>query len=170
MNYKQVIVMRKDLGMRKGKIAAQAAHACLKVFFDQHSVDDVILPNYKKVSFNIRNDIYNEWISKIFTKVCVSVKSEEELLDIYNKAHKSNLLCSLIKDSGLTEFKATLCSECDGAIFKLGHTNNCGYPLCECGDKAVPGIKISVPTYTCCAIGPDLEDRINSITAHLPLL
>ena len=29
---KQVIVMRKDLNMRKGKIAAQAAHASIKVF------------------------------------------------------------------------------------------------------------------------------------------
>jgi len=32
---KQVIVVRKDLNMRKGKIAAQASHASLKVFFDR---------------------------------------------------------------------------------------------------------------------------------------
>ena len=28
---KQIIVMRKDLNMRKGKIAAQASHACVSV-------------------------------------------------------------------------------------------------------------------------------------------
>ena len=28
---KQVIIIRKDLGMRKGKVAAQAAHASMKV-------------------------------------------------------------------------------------------------------------------------------------------
>ena len=38
---KQVIVMRKDLGMRKGKMIAQGAHASLKVLTDRRrSVDD----------------------------------------------------------------------------------------------------------------------------------
>ena len=36
---KQVIVVRKDLNMRKGKIAAQAAHASMKVFMDNASFD-----------------------------------------------------------------------------------------------------------------------------------
>ena len=34
MEPKQVIVMRKDLNMRKGKMIAQGAHASMKVFFD----------------------------------------------------------------------------------------------------------------------------------------
>lgn len=34
-NVKQVLVMRKDLNCRKGKIASQCAHASLKVFFDK---------------------------------------------------------------------------------------------------------------------------------------
>ena len=32
---KQVIIFRRDLNMRKGKIAAQVAHASMKVFFDR---------------------------------------------------------------------------------------------------------------------------------------
>lgn len=32
---KQVIVLRKELNMQKGKIATQVAHASMKVFFDR---------------------------------------------------------------------------------------------------------------------------------------
>ena len=39
-----------------------------------------------------------------FTKICVSVDSEEELLEIYNKARSLKLNTSLITDAGLTEF------------------------------------------------------------------
>ena len=37
---KQVIVMRKDLGMRKGKMIAQGAHASMKVLLQAGSLDD----------------------------------------------------------------------------------------------------------------------------------
>jgi len=36
--------------------------------------------------------------------VCVSVDSEEELVDVYNKAKTAGLICSIIQDAGLTEF------------------------------------------------------------------
>lgn len=39
MDAKQVIVMRKDLNMRKGKMIAQGAHASLKVFLDRGGLD-----------------------------------------------------------------------------------------------------------------------------------
>ena len=32
---KQIIIMRTDLNMRKGKLATQVAHASMKVFFDR---------------------------------------------------------------------------------------------------------------------------------------
>lgn len=35
MDAKQVIVMRKDLGMRKGKMIAQGAHAAMKALLDR---------------------------------------------------------------------------------------------------------------------------------------
>lgn len=103
MEIKQVIIIRKDLNMRKGKIAAQASHASMKVFFDK-----------LKTLFYSNGASYNEiyltpeetnWVQGIFTKIVVSVNSEQELLDIYNKAKESNMLCSLIQDCGLTEFK-----------------------------------------------------------------
>lgn len=167
MNYKQVIVMRKDLGMRKGKIAAQAAHASMKVFMDGHSYEEAYIPGYKKVSFVVKDDIYDEWVSGIFTKICVSVSSEEQLLNVYKEARNSKVLCSLIEDCGLTEFKATICNECKGAVPKLGYVGN--HSICRCVVPK-PGEKVSVPTYTCCAVGPDNEDAINKITGKLPLL
>ncbi len=100
---KQVIVVRKDLNMRKGKIAAQVAHASMAVLLDAM--------NRQVRDYEIRltatfphNSALCQWLLGKFTKICVSVDSEQELLDIYKQAQDNNLLCSLIQDAGLTEF------------------------------------------------------------------
>ena len=41
MNYKQAIVIRIDLGMSKGKTAAQAAHASLEAVMKTISTDKI---------------------------------------------------------------------------------------------------------------------------------
>ena len=46
----------------------------------------------------------DQWINGLFTKVCVGVDSEEELLAIYEKAKEEDIPCALIQDAGLTEF------------------------------------------------------------------
>jgi len=84
---KQVIVLRKDLNMRKGKMVAQGAHASLSA--------------YLKASKTERD----EWSKTGQTKICVSVESEEELLKIFHQAEDAFLPCALITDSGRTEFK-----------------------------------------------------------------
>lgn len=92
-----VLVIRKDLKMRKGKMIAQANHAFKKVFFDRGSITRGIMhiPLEKAME---------EWINGIFTTICVSVNSEAELLEIYDEAKIEGLPCSLIQDCGLTEF------------------------------------------------------------------
>ncbi len=101
-NVKQVIVMRKDLNMRKGKMIAQGAHASLKVFFDKmKDIQSNMNSNYKTIGFT---DEEIEWIDGAFTKICVSVNSEQELIDIYAAAKTAQLNVALIEDSGLTEF------------------------------------------------------------------
>lgn len=96
---KQVIVVRKDLNMRKGKIAAQSAHASLGAILNYNvsTETDTVLLNlsYKPVQ---------EWLKGRFTKICVSVDSEEELLAIYNLALRNGVNVKLIQDAGLTEF------------------------------------------------------------------
>ena len=97
---KQMLVLRKDLNMRKGKMIAQGAHASMAAilnWMDQgHGHGHAILSPDDRVKI---------WLSSPFTKICVSVDSEEELLDIYQKALNASMLCSLIKDDGTTEFK-----------------------------------------------------------------
>jgi peptidyl-tRNA hydrolase, PTH2 family len=102
---KQVIIIRKDLHMRKGKMCAQAAHASMAAVLNQFK-------RYKDPShrtelwdLNISSDTpLARWLSEKFTKICVYVTSEEELLSVYQKAQEAKIICSLITDAGLTEF------------------------------------------------------------------
>ena len=100
--HKQVLVIRKDLNMRKGKIAAQAAHASMKAILDQSYIQ-VNETNLNTLVIPLTANI-ESWLTGLFTKICVSVNSEEELVNIYNQAKSANICCSLIKDVGLTEF------------------------------------------------------------------
>lgn len=99
--HKQVIVIRKDLNMRKGKIAAQAAHASMKALLDLGKVSGS--GDKKCISIPLTADI-EPWVTGNFKKVCVSVDSEKELLDIFRLSKKKGIVCSLIQDAGLTEF------------------------------------------------------------------
>lgn len=93
LNVKQCIVVRKDLNMRKGKLAAQVAHASGKILLD--NIDLVSNPK----------GVMKKWFGSGFTKIVVGCDSEEELLNIYKKAQEENIFCSLIMDAGRTEFK-----------------------------------------------------------------
>lgn len=92
---KQIIVMRKDLNMRKGKMIAQGAHASMKVLLDT-------MTRNPDAPFPLALE---EWLKGRFTKICVSVNSQEELEAVYEKAYDAGILCAIIEDSGLTEFK-----------------------------------------------------------------
>jgi len=86
MGTKQAIVVRTDLKMRRGKIAAQAAHASVLAM--------------KKIS----TAGYNAWISSGMKKIVLRVNGKKELLDLYTKA-KRTLPTALVKDAGLTQVK-----------------------------------------------------------------
>ena len=116
---KQVIVIRKDLHMRLGKSCSQAAHASMKVLIDLMTEET----KYRQTSYDIEDfktleisSYYSpelfEWLDGKFTKIVVSVNSEEELMDVYNKAKEHDLLCSLIEDEGNTEFHGVKTKTC----------------------------------------------------------
>lgn len=107
---KMMIVMRRDLKMRKGKIAAQAGHAC---------IDAVLIALSKEGrmnDFEMTSDGFNlkptdkpasplsDWFLYGCAKVCVYVDSEEELLTIAQKADEKGIIASVITDAGMTEF------------------------------------------------------------------
>jgi PTH2 family peptidyl-tRNA hydrolase len=115
MSIKQVIVMRKDLNMRKGKMVSQGAHSSLKVFFDMNMTktikDGSTVYNIHLPDGSIGEDI-TSWIEGIFTKITCSVSSEEDLLNVYRKAFERGLPCALVQDVGKTEFKGVLTYTC----------------------------------------------------------
>lgn len=98
---KMVIVMRDDLNMRKGKMIAQGSHACLSLAL--------------KAAGN-RGSAYwmmfNRWESRLGKKICVRVKSEEHLFNIYSKALLAGLPVHLQVDVGLTEFRGVPTATC----------------------------------------------------------
>lgn len=96
---KQIIIIRKDLNMRKGKMVAQGAHASMKALLDVFEYGDKSM----RLNYEDLEDV-RDWLDGRFTKICVSVNSEEELVNIYEQAKAKGLICSLITDAGLTEF------------------------------------------------------------------
>lgn len=103
---KQVIVIRKDLKMRRGKEIAQGSHASIAFLTRklQRYVKDVTREEGELHFEDYVSPVEWDWINGIFAKVCVRVNSEEELLEIEKKAKEAGLECHLITDSGLTEF------------------------------------------------------------------
>lgn len=95
--HKQVIVLRKDLNMRKGKMVAQGAHASMAAILQLSHRDEnrLVIPLDERVE---------PWLCGRFTKICVSVNSEAELLAVHEKARAAGVLTSLVLDAGLTEF------------------------------------------------------------------
>jgi PTH2 family peptidyl-tRNA hydrolase len=85
---KQVIVIRKDLKMRRGKEIAQGSHA---------SMAFLLKGDFKRTELT-------EWLETGQTKVCLQVHSEEELLELDKKAKEMGLTSNIITDAGRTEF------------------------------------------------------------------
>ena len=109
---KQVIIIRKDLKMRRGKEIAQGCHASMKIFFDR--MEQLIWNddpwNYEYI---LRaNEELAEWKEGAFTKICLKVNSEEELLEIVRKAGEADIPVALIEDSGKTEFNGIPTKTC----------------------------------------------------------
>ncbi len=89
MAFKQVLVLRKDLNMRKGKMIAQGAHA------SQWALE---------MAKAYRPDWVSEWEQNACTKIAVSVHSESALLELESALRDAGLPCALVQDLGHTEF------------------------------------------------------------------
>lgn len=109
-NTKMIIVMRRDLKMRKGKIAAQAGHAAIEAALTalkkENRFDDLELgPDGLFLRKTDRPETpLSEWFNSGQAKICVYVDSEEELTAIAKKAEEMQISASVITDAGATEF------------------------------------------------------------------
>lgn len=115
---KMMIVMRRDLKMRKGKIAAQAGHACVDAVLMaltkegrmndiEITSDGVSLKNTDKPSTPL-----SDWLSGGCAKICVYVDSEGALMDIADKAKERGIIVAVITDAGMTEFHGVPTKTC----------------------------------------------------------
>ena len=98
---KQVIVIRRDLRMRRGKEIAQGAHASTAWLANR--VIQGMTPN-GTVDHVALSEAERAWLESSFRKVTVKVSSEEELMAVYRKAVEAGLVVHLVTDRGLTEF------------------------------------------------------------------
>lgn len=105
---KQVIVMRKDLNMRKGKMIAQGAHASMKVMLDAGSPAD----DQTTFTFQMSPAMQRWIVTGRFAKITVGVTSEAELDAIVDKARAAGVPVAVIVDSGKTEFHGVPTKTC----------------------------------------------------------
>jgi PTH2 family peptidyl-tRNA hydrolase len=147
---KQVIIMRKDLKLRRGKEIAQGAHASIAwltsrlVFLESppKTCPTPICPHIEsdpdcdgglpEEADAVFSRAERQWLKSSFRKITLQVDSEEALIEVLMAAQDAGLEVNLITDAGLTEFHG-------------------------------------VPTKTCIAIGPDFDELIDPVTADLKL-
>ena len=115
MAVKLAVVVRADLEMGRGKIAAQVAHAAVAAVLANLGTDDMA-----------------GWLREGQPKVVLKVTSARELEEVICQAEAAGLPVELVNDAGRTQ--------------------------------------VSPGTLTCCAVGPAEGQRIDAITAGLPLL
>ncbi len=105
--------MRKDLNMRKGKMVSQGSHASMGALL---SIFRKNRTRHKSTIYELEftdDTVLNDWLNGKFTKICVSVDSEEELMEIY-EAIPIGIPKALITDAGLTEFNGIPTKTCLG--------------------------------------------------------
>lgn len=136
---KQMLIVRRDLKMRKGKIAAQASHASVEAVLKAIAKED------RGGQLRVTEDGYayleapegqesplTDWFRYGMAKICVYVDSEEALLELDAKAKEAGVVTALILDAGMTEFHGE-------------------------------------PTYTALAFEPLEADKADELTGGLPL-
>ena len=108
---RQLIIVRKDLNMSRGKIAAQCCHASLAFVSNGLSIasEETLLADSEDIdlSFTTHYDIWQYWFQDVFTKTICEAKNRNHLMKAVTIAEelglKENKDFFLIKDSCLTE-------------------------------------------------------------------
>lgn len=93
--YKQILVLRTDLKMRRGKEISQACHASNLILMYHKDHPDV-----------------QAWLNSQFAKIAVGIESEQELIELVEKARDKGIVVETITDNGNTEFNGVKTLTC----------------------------------------------------------
>jgi PTH2 family peptidyl-tRNA hydrolase len=85
---KQVIIVRADLEMGKGKAAAQVGHAVLSSYI---------------ACLKAHREVAEEWMQTGQKKIVLKVDTEADLIKFYEAFKFKKMPCALINDAGLTQ-------------------------------------------------------------------
>lgn len=130
---KQIIIVRKDLNLSHGKMAAQVSHASMA--FLSRAIQSGIVTKTdnttSQVTFSIENGILNDWLGSIFTKVILRAKNKNDLMRAVRIATSNGMTEDkdffIIRDNCLTELTPEeddgTCITCVG--FKPMYTFDC---------------------------------------------
>lgn len=99
---KQLIVIRRDLRMRRGKEIAQGAHAAMA--FLTNRLRRMATMTWMDDPGEWMSEAEYIWVTGSFKKVTCRVNSEAELRDVADRAREAGLHVEEIIDSGATEF------------------------------------------------------------------
>jgi peptidyl-tRNA hydrolase, PTH2 family len=95
MAMKLALVVRTDLGMGRGKIAAQVAHAAVTAALASLETAD-----------------FAAWLQDGQPKVVLKVSTAEQLLDVARHARADGLMTELVLDAGRTQVAAGTATCC----------------------------------------------------------
>lgn len=114
-NIKQVIVVRTDLNMRRGKEIAQGSHGAMAFMSRQAQAElqarggiEALRKAVGSSGCNILvtislNLMECAWLLDIFTKIVLAAKDEADLMEVKRLCDEAGIKTHLVVDAGLTE-------------------------------------------------------------------
>lgn len=93
---KQLIIIRRDLKMRRGKEIAQGAHAAMAF------LTEIITPEGGLKRPLTSKEL--QWVGGSFTKVVLQVPNWDALIKAFQLAKEFGIAAKLVTDNGATEF------------------------------------------------------------------
>ena len=118
--YKQIIVVRKDLHLSPGKLAAQVSHAstAFLTWMIRNNINPQVRPlqrlfsgtgDYETYPITIDKDLYDQWIDGEFTKCVLQARNKNHLLKAKTMAEEMGMKEGeqfwMIRDSCRTELE-----------------------------------------------------------------
>lgn len=86
MEYVMYLIVRTDLKMSKGKIAAQCGHAVQKLILGQ-----------------VSSNLLNNYINSVHPKICLKINTEQDMDEIALYCKNNNIYHSIVIDVGRTQ-------------------------------------------------------------------